>query len=278
MSEKYNLILSDLPKGFSPTPPERPWGINFGGGIDSTTVIIECMNRGYRPDWILFADTGSERPETLQHVSEMNKYIQGIKSNWPDITIVKWIRKDGSFESIHDNCLRTGHLPSKAYGYSGCTSKWKIYPMDKWRKANGFQRGAFAVGYNASEARRIKTACQRGDDVNFTAWYPLVAWGINRDECVDIVKRYEFKVIKSSCFMCPNMRRSEWVQLENEHPGLFETAKLIEERAFANGNYGRGGGGLYKGSLANLKETILTEDALSNETLEDRCHHGGCFT
>lgn len=255
-------------KGFSEVPPCSPWGINFGGGVDSTAVIILCAVAGFRPDWILFADTGSEMPGTLNHVVKMQEWMKLNTTDWPEITVVKWIRKDGTFEPLHDNCLRTGHLPSKAYGYAGCTSKWKIYPMDKWRKANGFQQGAFAVGYNASEHRRIKTACQRGDNPNFTAWYPLVAWGVTRDVCEQIVKEAGFVVGKSSCFMCPNMRQNEWKDLKDKHPVLFETAALIEERAFMNGNYGRGGGGLFKGSLANIE----------NETLEDRCHHGGCFT
>lgn len=274
-------MLTELVKGFSCTPPDSPWGINFGGGIDSTTVILECMSRGYTPDWILFADTGSERPETLKHVYEMNEYIKSSESKWPEITIVRWIRKDGTFESLHDNCLRTGHLPSKAYGYAGCTSKWKVFPMDKWRKANDFQRGAFAVGYNASESRRIKTACQRGDDPSFTAWYPLVAWGITREQCEEIVKRHGFKVIKSSCFMCPNMKKNEWHALKENDPKLFEVAKLIEERAFSNGNYGRGGSGLYEGSLANLTSKMSDDDPGEEsfgDVLEDRCHHGGCFT
>lgn len=263
-------MLSDLPEGFSPSPPRSPWGINFGGGVDSTTVILECMTRGYKPDWILFADTGSERPETIAHVQRMQEYLATEAPDWPELTIVKWIRKDGSFESLHDNCLRNGTLPSKAYGYAGCTSKWKVYPMDKWRKQNGFQKGAFAVGYNASENRRIKTACQRGDDPNFTAWYPLVAWGITRDQCENIVKSHGFTVIKSSCFMCPNMKADEWNKLKKDHSVLFETAKLIEERAFANGNYGRGGLGL---GLSKSSDNDKKDDVL-----EDRCHHGGCFT
>lgn len=263
-------MLSDLPEGLSSSPPRSPWGINFGGGIDSTSVILECLKRGHKPNWILFADTGSERPETIAHVQNMQKYLAKEAQDWPELTVVKWVRKDGSFEALHDNCLRNGTLPSKAYGYAGCTSKWKIYPMDKWRKQNNFQIGAFAVGYNASESRRIKTACQRGDDPNFTAWYPLVAWGITREMCEEIVKSHGFNVKKSSCFMCPNMKTAEWAELQDKHPVLFETAKLIEDRAFANGNYGRGSLGLGVSRVSNID--------IKDDILEDRCHHGGCFT
>lgn len=64
--------------------------------------------------------------------------------------------------------------------------------------------------------------------------------------------------------------------VETRPPVLFEKAKLIEETAFKNGNYGRGGGGLYKGSLANLE--LASETNEYSDILEDRCHHGGCFT
>jgi hypothetical protein len=262
-----------LPMGMSLTPPTQSWGINFGGGLNSTAVIVECRNRGLRPDWILFADTGSEMPGTLEHVERMRIWCDG----WQEVTTVRWIRKEGHHEPLHDNCLRTGHLPSKAYGLAGCTDKWKIQPMDRWRKAHGFQQGSFAVGYDAGEAKRISSACKRGDMPGFTAWYPLVAWGIDRAGCDEICKKENITVGKSSCFMCPNMRRNEWLDLRKEHPDLFELAMQIEDQAAANGNKGRGGGGLYKGTLRGLEQAEDTQTTIA-DILEDRCHHGGCFT
>ncbi len=265
-----------LPLGMKLTPPDSPWGINFGGGLNSTAVIVECRNRGLRPDWILFADTGSEIPGTLEHVDRMRKWCSG----WQEITVVRWERVKGDitgFEPLHDNCLRTGHLPSKAYGLAGCTDKWKIQPMDRWRKAHGFARGSFAVGYDAGEARRIQTACKRGDQPGFTAWYPLVAWGINRVGCQEIVGKAGITVGKSSCFMCPNMRRQEWLDLRRDHRNLFDIAMRIEDNARANGNFGRGSGGLYKGTLRGLDADEESQGNIA-DLLEDRCHHGGCFT
>ena len=267
-----------LTLGMSQTPPCDPWGINFGGGLNSTAVILACMERGHRPDWILFADTGSEYPGTLEHVERMRQLVAFERPDWPEVVTVRWERVRGEvtgFEPLHDNCLRTGHLPSKAYGLAGCTMKWKVQPMDKWRKAQGFQRGAFAVGYDAGEARRITSACKRGDDPNFTAWYPLVAWGIDRAGCQEIVDRWGIKVGKSSCFMCPNMKRQEWLALKAEHPELFDLSVEIEDNAAAHGNFGRGGGGLYRGTLRGLAEN---HEAQTDLFTEDRCHHGGCFT
>lgn len=261
-----------LELGMSSKPPADTWGINFGGGLNSTAMIIECRKRGYRPDWILFADTGSELPETINHVEKVSEWCNG----WVDLTVVRWNRVRGDvvgFEPLHENCLRTKTLPSKAYGLAGCTSKWKIQPMDRWRKAKGYDTGAFAVGYDSSEKRRITSACKRGDIPGFTAWYPLVAWGIDREMCKEICNTEGFyNVSKSSCFMCPNMKKSEWKDLQKSHPDLFEIAEKIESDAKENGHLGRGNRGL------GLRISMDDDSVAENKSLDDRCHHAGCFT
>lgn len=262
--QEVNTDLTLLRHGFSQLPPAIPWGINFGGGLNSTAVMIECRERGLRPDWILFADTGSEAPGTLEHVERMSSWCKG----WAVLTVVRWIRKDGSFESLHDNCLRTEKFPSKAYGYAGCTDKWKVQPMEKWREANGFSSGAFAVGYDAGEQRRIMRACQRGDRPDMTAWYPLVAWGIDRAGCKAICDKAGITVGKSSCFMCPNMKAQEWRDMRRDHPDQFAIAMEIDRRARANGQ--RPQAGRDKGPMEELDDLA--------SPVEDRCHHGGCFT
>lgn len=246
--------------GFQSAPPGSPWGINFGGGLNSTALIIECRRRDLRPDWILFADTGSERPETYAHVARMTEWCHG----WTEITVVRWIRRDGSFEPLHENCLRTNHFPSKAYGFAGCTSKWKVQPMERWRKEHGFDRGAFAVGYDAGEKRRLTKACQRGDAPGMIAWYPLAAWGIDRPGCQTIVDSEGIAVAKSSCFNCPNLRPEEREELATSHPDLHAISVEIQSRAVAAGNLPQAG------RLAGM--------GIAARVTEDVCVHSGCFT
>ena len=38
--------------------------VSFGGGVNSTALLIGLEERDERPDYILFADTGGEKPET----------------------------------------------------------------------------------------------------------------------------------------------------------------------------------------------------------------------
>lgn len=239
-------MVSESWEPLSLTPPTSlPWGINLGGGTNSTALVIECFNRGMRPDWILFADTGGERPETYAAIERLGRWC--MERDWTPITTTRWIRKDGSFESLEDNCLRTGYMPSKAYGYSGCSSKWKIQPAQRWRKANGFARTVYAVGFDAGEHKRVnKRKCERTlidqEDTEEYPWYPLYAWGITRAGCEAIIARAGLPPTpKSSCFFCPNMKKAEWDALKAEHADLFARALAIEAAANVKGNTRIGG-------------------------------------
>jgi len=222
----------------SSDPPTGSWGVNFGGGVNSTALLLILQKRDLVPAWVLFADTGSERPETYENVSRVQNWCQQV--GFP-FDVVRWIRKDGSFESVHDNCLRTGYLPSKAYGYSGCTYKWKIQPMAKWRKTQGHDESVVAIGYDAGEksrVKKVKVACEdvESDPSLRLLWYPLIAWGINREECLRVIEKQGWDTVKSSCFLCPHMRTGEWASLKVEHPKLFKIALDVEQNAKSSGH------------------------------------------
>lgn len=246
-------------------PTKRSWGINFGGGLNSSALIVECLNRGHRPDWILFSDTGSERPETYAVVERMGRYLMERDLK---LTVVRWIRRDGSFESLEDNCLRTGYLPSKAYGYSGCSSKWKIQPAQKWRKANGFADTVYAVGFDATEARRVKKRkCERAitdqEELREDPWYPLFAWGLGRTQCSEIVESAGLGPVgKSACFFCPNAKKHEWAELRSSHPGLFKRSLDLESHAIASGNASKFGLLRSAGYLRDYDSVILNQTTL----------------
>jgi len=60
-------------------PFERPWAdcplvVAYGLGVDSTAMLIEFTHQGIRPDLILFADTGGEKPETYAYLAVIQEY------------------------------------------------------------------------------------------------------------------------------------------------------------------------------------------------------------
>lgn len=57
--------------------------VSYGGGTNSTALLIGLRERGERPDAITFADTGSERPETYTYVATMNDWCRRV--GFPEI-------------------------------------------------------------------------------------------------------------------------------------------------------------------------------------------------
>ena len=226
------------------TPPtDRSWGVNFGGGTNSVALVVELVNRGLFPHWVLFCDTGSEQPATYAAIARTAEWLaaRGVI-----LSVTRWIREralaDGSrAETLEQYCLRTGYMPSAAYGYGGCSTKFKRQPAEKWRRAHGFQNTVYALGFDAGETRRVnKRKCERaaeGEQLGEEPWYPLYAWGITRADCEAIVDAAGLgPVPKSACFFCPYTKTPEWDALRRYEPDLFARALAIEANAEAHGN------------------------------------------
>lgn len=223
-------------------PPGMPWGVNFGGGDNSRALLLALHDRGMRPDWVVFSDTGSEWPETYESLPIVEEWCNSV--GFP-FAITRWTRvrgeMAGQFESVHDNALRTKYLPSKAYGLSGCTYKWKIQPLQRWRKQHGFTPSGVCIGYDAGEKRRLEKARKRAcndveQDADEVIWYPLVGFGMDRKACQERLAKQGWRSFKSACFVCPNTKPEEWDALQAKHPDLYQIAVRIEQQAKAAGN------------------------------------------
>jgi hypothetical protein len=53
----------------------RLLAVCFGAGVDSTAMLVALRWAGITPDVITFADTGGEKPETLDHVTRMMPFL-----------------------------------------------------------------------------------------------------------------------------------------------------------------------------------------------------------
>ena len=69
--------------------------VAYGGGTDSTAMIIECAKRCIKIDYILFADTGGEKPHTYQYIKTFSKWC--LENGLPEIITVK---KAGNGETL----------------------------------------------------------------------------------------------------------------------------------------------------------------------------------
>ena len=156
----------------------------------------------------------------------------------PAITIVKRTRKDGTLETLEQECHRRKNLPSIAYGFKSCSQKHKIAPQDKylnsWKPAiDWWKTGSKCIkyiGYDAGESHRAENAAKRNDP-KYDYEYPLIEWQWERQDCLDIIVKYGFKVGKSACFFCPSSRPKEIIDLYENYPDLANRALAIENQA-----------------------------------------------
>mgnify|MGYP003134606335 CR=1 FL=1 len=222
--------------------------LSFGGGVNSTGLLVGLVERSVPVDRILFADTGAERPDVYRHVEEVSQWAQ--RSGYPAIETVRWMRKrttylaeSGTFLSLEQFCIKTKSLPSLAYGMKGCSVKWKAQVQDgvvkDWKDARQrWERGEKVVrllGYDAAEAHR---AAKDRDNKWFAFRYPLIDWDWDREDCQEAIARAGLQpAAKSACFFCPAHSEKEIAQLGRLYPELLQRALAIEENAESNAGH-----------------------------------------
>ena len=98
--------------------------VSFGGGTNSTAMIIGMYLHKIPIDLILFADTGGEQPHTYEFMGTFNEWL--VKHGIPKIVSVEYHDKDGNRLTLEQECINSGRLPSIAYGYKKCSLKHKL--------------------------------------------------------------------------------------------------------------------------------------------------------
>jgi len=220
-----------------------PVVVSYGAGTNSTAMLIGMVERGEQVDAIVFADTGGERPETYAYVDMFSAWL--VPRGYPAIVSVRHTKRDGTTETLEATGLRTGHLPSIAYGYRACSQKFKRDPQNAWARRWALAQAAWAggeqvvkcIGFDAGEPQRAtrSDAAIRTNPTErrrYRLRYPLVEWGMDRDACVDAIDAAGLpRPGKSSCFFCPMSKPREILDLRDNAPDLFARALAIEDAA-----------------------------------------------
>lgn len=223
----------------------QPFVVADGMGVDSTAMLIEMARRykagdkSARPDLILFANVGSEWPETYRYLNEVRRpWLQ--KVGFPDLIVVQYKAKKATYNTLLDNCLQNATLPSLAFGFKKCSQKFKRQPQDQF--CNGWEPAILAwslglkvikaIGYDngPKDSRRPHIP----DDEKYTYFYPLrdVKW--DRERCIEEIRKEGLAgyskdrggewvetggiPVKSACTFCPAMKPAELEVLCKDHP------------------------------------------------------------
>jgi hypothetical protein len=213
--------------------------VAYGAGVNSLAMLIGMYERSIKPDLILFADTGAEKPHTYDHILAVQQWLLSIR--WPQIQIVKKIDKNGQVLTIEQHCIKHNSLPSIAYGFKSCSLKFKVAPQDKFMNSNEAAKKVWAgggkvvkfIGYDFNESRRVERSIELSKtEKKYKYEHPLFDWGWDRDNCIDAIKRKGLPVVgKSACYFCPSSKINEIRQLKEQYPELAIRALEIEKQA-----------------------------------------------
>jgi hypothetical protein len=252
--------------------------LSYGGGVNSSALLWGLHERGELPNAVLFADTGGEHQHVYETVERVREFCEREGVLFEVVTNADPSGERHGHQSLEDECLRNETLPSLAYGFKGCSAKWKRQPMDRWVKAwpearSAWERGELVtrlLGIDADEAHR---SANLTEDKLFRYERPLIDWGWGREECLEAVDRSPFGPVgKSACWFCPAMKKKEVLDLERQHPDLFARAVAMEHGAEGGNNVVKGLGrnwsweGLVKADKAQLR--------LFPESVDEAC---GCY-
>ena len=225
--------------------------VAMGLGRNSVALLVLLYELGIRPDRILFADTGGEKPETYAYLRVLNAWL--VRVGFPTVIVLRHnAREDASLE---DNCVRLRVLPSQAFNFSSCSDRWKQGPQRVW--ANNWlaariawrsgQPIVWAIGYDATECTRrdkANTYIARNPDDRRANWYPLIEHGLTLDDCIlKIVGAGLPPLPKSACFFCPVSKPAEIKELAEAHPHLLVRGLVMERLALSKLTVIKGLGG-----------------------------------
>lgn len=193
--------------------------LSFGGGVNSTALLLRLLREGEPPDRVVFADTGEEEPRTIAYIEQRVRPFCAERGVPFDVVTA------GKGRMVDYYAARRV-VPSVMR--RDCTSKFKVDPIKRHLKALRApgEEVVMLVGIAHDEAHRMRPAD--------AAWlrhdYPLVRWRMGRADCEAEIARAGWPSPgKSGCRGCPFAGRRGLLRLLQEDPQEFARWRAMEE-------------------------------------------------
>lgn len=189
--------------------------LSYGGGVNTSALMVMLVRRRMPFDVAVFADTGAELPETYGYLDIAREYLE---RHGVELKVVK--SKNGT---LYDTCKRRRVVPSKIWRWS--TRDYKVRPIHAFYRSLGTPiREYLGIAYD--EIERMKDS----REPYIRSEFPLVDWKMTRQDCIRVIKSAHLPVPpKSGCYFCPFQDIPRWRDLHEKHPDLFEKAMKLEE-------------------------------------------------
>jgi hypothetical protein len=222
--------------------------VSYGGGVQSTALLVLAAEYKIDFDLFLFANVGeqSEHPATLAYVRDVA--MPYAASHGIELVELRRRTRDGEVEDLRDR-LDKGRMAIPVRRSKegppmsrSCTTDFKIKVIEKELRRRGAtpeNPATVAIGISIDEIERAKSTIDPKAQSQRRV-YPLIGLHLHRRDCAVLITEAGLPVPpKSACYFCPFHDREAWRRLKRETPDLFAEAVAIEQKMSANTNDGR---------------------------------------
>lgn len=218
---------------------ERVRAVSYGGGVQSTSLLVLAATGIIDYHTFLFANVGddSEDPLTLAYVRDVARpYAEAAGI---EIVEVRYKRRDGTMPTLREHIMDGGRfalpafmMPKLAPGNRTCTKTWKAMAVAaELRKmgATSAEPALVAIGISVDEMQRAKPGVDKANKVQDRT-YPLLDLSITRTKAKRIITDAGLPVPpKSACYFCPYHTNQDWHEMKRDRPELFAGAVEMED-------------------------------------------------
>ncbi len=253
--------------------------LNYGGGRQ-TIAIVALIDRGIiqKPAKIIMADTGRESPATFAYLAA---HIQPLlaRIGMRVEVIPPKLEPYPTTYGVDAKPL----IPMFSRDASGdakfspfCTGNWKRDRMASYLAEIGWPKCERWIGFAFDEKKRVNRFLQSDRYDGYTYRFPLFERLIDTPTCLSIVESHGLPPPPvSRCWFCPHQKNSEWRDIRDNHPELWEAACREDEEQREQDLF-RGGLGVWlHHSRMPLRDVDLTEEEKPQTVRQ--CSLGACF-
>lgn len=213
--------------------------VSYGGGVQSTALLVLAAEREIDFPVFVFANTGddSENPDTLAYIRQTARPY--AEQHGVELHTIKREWRDGRDWSLLDLLMneasRSIEIPVRmsngSPGNRSCTIDFKIRVIAAWLKSHGAtpdQPAHMALGISLDELQRARSSS--GNPL-YDVCYPLIDRRLDRSACVALIAGAGLPVPpKSSCWFCPFHPLTVWREMRDTRPDLFAKSVALEAR------------------------------------------------
>ena len=262
--------------GFKRTyKPKQIHILSMGAGVQTSAMLLKYGKTG-RYDYIVFADTRDEEPETYKYIS---KYLKpyAIECGIPWVTVGNL-----NGEGIYDYYMRVGALPKAMK--RDCTRDFKIRPIHRFARSLGctrFNPMVEDIGFSIDESDRMNESKAKSHlEVSYVVKsYPFIDDRISRNDCEQIIRDHGWPVpIKSGCDFCIFKNRSQFRKLATERPERFAQIVALEKNDKKYPKFPLDGRAVLEDILKNATLDAQLVPDLTGPGTGPGCKTGPCMT